>query len=55
MDIHNYHWIWYIFGFLIVPRITLAVLVCQYLPISLVAKIFISFMAFFCDGTKVGG
>ena len=37
--IYDYHFIWYIVGFLFVPRVTLAILVCLYLPVALPIKI----------------
>jgi len=39
MDINNYHWVWYILGFLFSPRITLAVLLTVYCPVSIWLKI----------------
>jgi len=37
-SIYNYHWIWYILGFLFAPQLTLIILVCVYLPISVTFK-----------------
>jgi len=42
----DYHWIWYLIGFLFAPKIVIAVFVCQYLPVSIVCKIGISLLAF---------
>lgn len=39
-SIYDYHLFWYILGFIIVPRLTLAILLCVYLPLSLIWKIF---------------
>lgn len=48
-NIMDYHWVWYILGFLFSPRITLAVLVCIYLPVDLIIKIVAIIVAFFGD------
>jgi hypothetical protein len=37
-NIHNYHWIWYIIGFIFAPKIVLLVLMSVYLPISITLK-----------------
>jgi len=39
MNIHSYHFIWYILGFLFAPRTTLAVLLTVYLPVNIWIKI----------------
>ena len=49
MNIHDYHIVWYIVGFLLVPRITLAVLVWLYLPVSLWVKVLASVIAVLGD------
>jgi hypothetical protein len=41
INIYDYHWIWYILGFLFAPRMTLAILACLYLPIVMSIKIII--------------
>lgn len=46
MNIYDYHWVWYLLGFIFEPRITLAVLICLYLPVTLTIKIFACVLAF---------
>lgn len=38
-SIHDYHWFWYIIGFLGLPKITLAVLLSVYCPVAIGWKI----------------
>ncbi len=52
MDIHDYHWIWYVLGFLFAPRVVLAVFLCVYLPIGLPIKIIACILAFFIGEIK---
>ena len=52
-SIHHYHFIWYILGFIFAPRVTLAVLVSVYLPLSLVWKIIIWVLAFMPRGRRM--
>ena len=37
--IYDYHFVWYMLGFLFAPRLTLAILTCLYLPVALSIKI----------------
>jgi len=39
IDIQQYHWIWYLFGFMISPRITLMVIVSLYTNLPLWGKV----------------
>ena len=34
-NIHDYHFVWYILGFVFAPRTTLTVLLCVYVPVEL--------------------
>lgn len=44
-NIYDYHWVWYLLGFFVAPKIVLAVLVCQYLPVGLAWKIVLMVIA----------
>lgn len=46
-SIHDYHFVWYIIGFLTAPRITLTVLFSVYCPVALGWKIAAWFIAIF--------
>ncbi len=50
-DLHNYHFIWYIIGFLFAPRVTLAIIVSVYTPIALWLKICMWIIIFFSSST----
>ena len=46
--LHDYHWIWYIIGFTITPRLTLAIIVSVYAPVALWLKLCMWFWGFVC-------
>jgi len=50
-SLHDYHFVWYILGFLIAPRLTLAIIVSVYTPIALWLKI-IMWLLVFAGGTS---
>ena len=52
-SIYDYHWFWYLLGFLAAPRITLAVLFSVYCPVAIGWKIAAWFIAI-ATGVRVG-
>ncbi len=51
-DLNTYHWVWYIIGFIIAPRLTLAIIVTIYTPIALWLKILMWIEWLICLPTK---
>jgi len=50
--LHDYHWVWYIIGFTLSPRLVLAILVSFYVPISISLKVLMWAWGILCLNSK---
>jgi len=48
--LQDYHWVWYLLGFIAIPRFTLAILFCLYAPIDTWAKVILILMGILNSG-----